>query len=119
MNVTDPHGQEVQLKFFHSNLAAPDALVEKFCNYHGFHPPEACEAEILHALAPDLLDRLQAKFATGSKSPVVGINGLGLERLGQEVEPWHPISAKRQNLRSFETVVAPFTNKSSEEWRSR
>ena len=66
--VTDPHGQAVQIKFFAYDLASPDAVVEKFCAYHGFQPPEACEAEIMRGIAPDLLqaqlDRLQAQLAT-------------------------------------------------------
>ena len=69
MDVTDPHGQEVQLKIFAHDLAAPDAVVEKFCDYHGFQPPEACRADIMRAFTPDL-GRLRALFATGSKSPV-------------------------------------------------
>ena len=67
MGVTDPRGKEVQLEFFACDLAAPAAVIKKFCAHHDFRPRDKCETEILHALAPDL-DRLRAQF--GPKSPV-------------------------------------------------
>ena len=67
MDVTDPHGQVVQVKLFAKDLSAPAAVFKKFCAYHDFQPPEACEAEVMRALAPDL-ERLRAQFPTASKS---------------------------------------------------
>ena len=105
MNVTDLHGQEVQVKFFAHDLAAPAAVIEKFCDHHHFQPLETCEADIMRAFTPDL-NRLRAYLATGSRSPVL-VEGAGQQPLLPQPQPLQEQQLPQQAL------PPPHTNHSS------
>ena len=57
IEVTDPHGKEIELRIFAHDLADPAAVVKRLCMRHGFSGVESCARDIMHHLLPEL-DRL-------------------------------------------------------------
>ena len=108
MNVTDVHGQEVQVKFFAHDLAAPAAVIEKFCDHHHFQPLETCEADIMRAFTRDL-NQLRAHLATGSRPPVL-VEGAGQQPL--QPQPLQEQLLLQEQQLPQQALLSPHTNHS-------